>query len=373
MSCGGPRTGGTVDPTEHHEARILVVDDEEPNVLLLEEMLAEAGYRNVTSTTDPREASSLIARTTPDLILLDLHMPFVDGFEILRALRRGGDRPAPVPVLVLTADISTVAKHRALEAGATDYLSKPFDLREVMLRIRNMLHIRFLDQALRRERDLLEVRVSTRTRDLEEAHLETFERLALAAEYRDDDTGQHTKRVGSMAAVIARTLGLPDDDVRMIGRAAALHDIGKIGITDTILLAPRKLTAEEFEVVKTHTEIGARILSGSRSPLLAMAEEIAWSHHERWDGGGYTGVEGESIPLVGRITTVADVFDALTNERPYKHAWPVDEALDEMTRQRERQFDPLVLDAFLDAQESLESASPFAAMAFEPDASAATG
>ena len=154
----------------------------------------------------------------------------------------------------------------------------------------------------------------------------------------------------SMAALIAEMLGLSDDDVAMIRRAAALHDVGKIGIPDKILLAPRALSPAEFDVVKTHTEIGAQILSGSRSPILSMAEEIAWSHHERWDGNGYAGVVGDAIPLVGRITTVADVFDALTHERPYKRAWTLDEALEEMKRQRGYQFDPHALDAFLEIE-----------------------
>jgi putative two-component system response regulator len=159
-----------------------------------------------------------------------------------------------------------------------------------------------------------------------------------------------------MAAMIAEVLGLPDEDVEMLRRAAALHDVGKIGVPDNILLAPRKLTVEEFQVVKTHTEIGARLLAGSRSPTLAMAEEIAWSHHERWDGEGYAGVTGADIPLVGRITTVADVFDALTHERPYKRAWSVEEAIDEIVAQRGRQFDPDAADAFLERAQGLSDA-----------------
>ncbi|HUF59828.1 MAG TPA: HD domain-containing phosphohydrolase [Actinomycetota bacterium] len=336
---------------KHPDARVLVVDDEEPNVLLLEGMLAEAGYANVVSTTDPTEVAAIIGRSMPDLILLDLHMPHLDGFEVLRMLQALGDPSSRSPVIVLTADITREAKQRALASGASDFLSKPFDFQEVLLRIRNILHMRFLDQALRRERDTLEDRVTERTKDLEEAQTETFERLALAAEFRDDDTGQHTVRVGTMAALIAERLGLPHEEVETLRRAAALHDVGKIGIPDSILLAPRKLTPDEFEVIKKHTEIGAKILSGSKSPVLAMGETIAWSHHERWDGNGYAGSAGEDIPLVGRITTVADVFDALTHERPYKRAWSVDEALEEMMHQRGQQFDPTVLDVFLQIAE----------------------
>jgi putative two-component system response regulator len=220
-----------------------------------------------------------------------------------------------------------------------------------------MLDIRFLTMRLSDQNAALEDRVRERTRELEESHLETFERLALAAEYRDDDTGQHTRRVGRMAALLAQELGLGIDLVERLERAAGLHDVGKIGVPDSILLAPRKLTPEEFEVVKTHTVIGARIMSGSRSPLMIMAEEVAWSHHERWDGKGYAGVMGEDIPITGRITTVADVFDALTHERPYKDAWPLDQAIAEVKRQRDQQFDPRVVDAFVAIEDQIAAAA----------------
>jgi cyclic di-GMP phosphodiesterase len=217
---------------------------------------------------------------------------------------------------------------------------------------------------LRAKNASLEDRVIERTRELEESHIETFERLALAAEYRDDDTGQHTRRVGRMAALLGQELGLAPDVVGLLERAAGLHDVGKIGVPDAILLAPRKLTVEEFEVVKSHTVIGAKILSGSRSPLMMMAEEIAWSHHERWNGRGYAGAIAEEIPLMGRITTVADVFDALTHERPYKEAWPLERAIAEIAEQRGEQFDPRVADAFVAIQEHLADVAVGAPTAF---------
>ena len=331
----------------HPDARILVVDDEKPNVLLLERILAEAEYTNVRFTTNSGAVRDLVEEFRPDLILLDLHMPGMDGFAVMDQLKATFDPAANPPVLVLTADITREVKHRALVAGAHDFLTKPLDMEEVLLRIGNILNIRFLERALREEKAHLEERVLERTKELDDAQMETFERLALAAEFRDDDTGEHTRRVGSSAALIATELGLPSGDIDMLRRAAALHDVGKIGVPDRILLAPRALTAEEFDVVKKHTEIGARLLSGSRSPVLAMAEQVAWSHHERWNGEGYAGLSGEDIPLVGRITTVADVFDALTHVRPYKEAWPVDQAMEEMRKQREKQFDPDALDAFL--------------------------
>jgi putative two-component system response regulator len=344
------------------DARILLVDDERANVLLLERILQKAGYRNVTSSTDPEAVLGLVEEFRPDLLLLDLKMPRLDGFEILELLgARASDRD--LPVLVLTADATRDAKRRALAAGARDFLTKPLDVDEVLLRIANMLDIRSLTLELRAKNATLEDRVIERTRELEESHIETFERLALAAEYRDDDTGQHTRRVGRMAAILGQELGLASDVVQLLERAAGLHDVGKIGVPDAILLAPRRLTPEEFDVVKTHTVIGAKILSGSSSPLMMMAEEIAWSHHERWDGRGYAGAIAEEIPLMGRITTVADVFDALTHERPYKEAWPLERAIDEIVAQRGDQFDPRVVDAFVTVQEHVAVAATGPVMA----------
>ncbi len=338
------------------DARILLVDDERANVLLLERILQKAGYRNIRSSTDPTSVLGLVEEFRPDLLLLDLKMPGLDGFEILELLgARAHDRD--LPVLVLTADATRDAKRRALAAGARDFLTKPLDVDEVLLRIANMLDIRSLTLELRAKNATLEDRVRERTRELEDSHIETFERLALAAEYRDDDTGQHTRRVGRMAALLAQELGLATEDVTVLERAAGLHDVGKIGVPDAILLAPRKLTAEEFDVVRTHTVIGAKILSGSSSPLMMMAEEIAWSHHERWDGRGYAGAIAEEIPLMGRITTVADVFDALTHERPYKDAWPLERAIEEIASQRGEQFDPRVVDAFVAIQEHISVAA----------------
>ncbi|HEY7400250.1 MAG TPA: HD domain-containing phosphohydrolase [Actinomycetota bacterium] len=332
------------------DARILVVDDEEANVLLLKRVLDMAGYRHVLSTTDSRQVFELVQTFQPDLILLDLLMPYLDGFAVMDWLRSTIHEDEFLPVLVLTADATSETRRRALAGGARDFLTKPIDVDEVLLRIANMLDMRFLHLQLQGEKGALEERVQERTLELESSYIETFERLALAAEFRDDATGQHTLRVGAVAARLAQELDVPDERVELLRRAAGLHDVGKIGIPDEILLAPRKLTVEEFEVVKTHTVIGAKILSGSRSALLSMAEEIAASHHERWDGRGYGGQAGEDISIWGRITTVADVFDALTHQRPYKEPWPLDRAIDEIGRQRGEQFDPRVVDAFLAIQ-----------------------
>jgi putative two-component system response regulator len=329
-------------------ARILVVDDEPANVLLLERLLDEAGYPNHAATTDPRQVLAIHARFDPDLVLLDLLMPHLDGLAVMAQLRQVVPAGTYLPILVLTADMTTEARQQALAGGASDFLLKPFDPTEVLLRIGNLLQTRRLHLELRRHNRLLEQRVRDRTAQLEQARNEILQRLALAAEYRDDDTHQHTLRVGELSALLAAALGLADQQVRRIRQAAPLHDIGKIGITDLVLLKPAKLTPQEFEHVKTHTLIGARILADSTVPVLQLGREIALTHHERWDGSGYPhGLRGERIPLSGRIVTVADVFDALIHDRPYKHAWPVDRAIAEITTQKGRQFDPDVVDAFL--------------------------
>jgi putative two-component system response regulator len=322
------------------QAKLLIVDDEKANVRLLEIILQQAGYRNIYSTTDSRQALPLIAGIKPDLLLLDLAMPHYDGFAIMQKLQK--EIPdSTCPILVLTADARPAAKHRALNEGASDFLTKPLDDVEVLLRIRNLLSAHFHNV-------LLEETVRERTQDLEAAQLETLQRLALAAEYRDDATGLHTKRVGIMSGRIARVLGLEPAQVDLIELAAPLHDVGKIAVPDSILLKPGKLTVEEFAQVKQHTVIGARILSGSGSPLLKMAEEVAMYHHEHWNGRGYLGLTGESIPLSGRIVCVADVFDALTHERPYKEAWTVEAALAELRSQSGLQFDASVVEALLE-------------------------
>jgi putative two-component system response regulator len=328
-------------------ARILIVDDQPANIRLLERMLQHRGFSDLSSTTDATGLLDLYDELDPDLILLDLHMPGMDGFQALAEIRARAAPDSYLPVLVLTADITEEAKQRALSLGAKDFLSKPFDLTEALLRIEHLLETRLLHVALRDHNLLLETRVRERTRDLEEARFEIVERLALATEYRDDDTHQHTQRVGLSSGLIARALGLAEEKADLIAQAAPLHDVGKIGISDTILLKPGRLTPEEFEVIKTHTLIGARILSGSRFPLLRLAEEIARYHHERWDGAGYAGLSGEDIPRSGRIVAVADAFDAMTHERPYRSAQPPELAVEEIVRHRERQFDPQVVDAFL--------------------------
>jgi putative two-component system response regulator len=329
-------------------ASILLIDDQQANLDLLELFLEDENYTNYTSTTDSRRALELYHAVQPDLVLLDLHMPYLNGFEVMEQLRAHIPAGTYLPFLVLTADVSPHVKQRALSEGARDFLTKPLDNAEVVLRIQNLLETRFLHLQLQEHNQTLEFKVEQRTHDLKAAQIETLERLALAAEFRDDDTGHHAQRVGKTAALLAETLGIEKTQVDLIRRAAPLHDVGKIGVSDLILLKPERLTCAELDVMKKHTVIGARMLSGSTSPLLQCAEAIALSHHEHWDGNGYPFQNaGPTIPLSGRLVAVADVFDALTHARPYKNAWSVEAAVGEIRNQSRRHFDPEIVEAFM--------------------------
>ena len=328
-------------------AKILIIDDQQINVRLLEGILIQAGYENLIVSTTSSEALPLFSTHEPDLVLLDLHMPDPDGFAVMSQIKDLDPRNT-VPIVVLTADAGQNVKQRALQSGAMDFLNKPFNAIEVLLRVRNLLQVRQSHLQLTNQNQVLETLVHERTRKLEEAQVEMLDRLAQAAECRDDDTGQHTNRVGDLAARLGEKLGMSADQTWLLRRAAALHDVGKIAIPDSILLKPGKLTPDEFDIIKTHTVAGGRLLENGHSELVQMAENIAITHHEKWNGKGYPfGLKGEDIPLVGRIVALADVFDALTHERPYKRAWTIEEAMAEIVEQSEQHFDPRVVDAFL--------------------------
>ncbi|MFL5480993.1 MAG: HD domain-containing phosphohydrolase [Gemmatimonadaceae bacterium] len=330
---------------EHRPAKILVIDDQEQNIKLLTRILEKDGYEHVRSTTNAGEALSIYSEFNPDLVLLDLHMREKDGFEVLQEIV-SHNRNSHVPVLMITADASSDVKRRALALGAKDFVGKPFDSGEVLLRIRNLLETQFLYQRLRDQNTELERKVVERTREVEQSQLEVLERLAVAVEFRDDDTGNHTKRVGEVSAMLAQTIKLETATTELIRRAAPLHDIGKVGIPDSILLKAGPLTGEEFELMKMHTVIGSRMLSKGRSELVRFSQRIARSHHEWWDGSGYPDrVSGQSIPLEARIVAVADFLDALTHERPYRPAWGIDETLAEIRRRSGSHFDPAIVKA----------------------------
>jgi putative two-component system response regulator len=333
---------------EHPDAVILVVDDQPANIAILVRMLNRAGYSHVVTTTDSRETVGLVERHRPHLLLLDWHMPHMDGMDVLEAIAPQLSAGVDLPVVILSAEAAPEAKAMALARGAKDFVMKPFDAAEVLLRTRNLLETRRLQTELRRQNQDLEERLRARTAALEEAHAGTLERLARAVEFRDDATGQHTQRVGNLSAKIATALGLSEDRVRLLRRAAPLHDVGKIGIPDAILYKPGPLTPEEFAVMSTHTTIGANLLADARSSITELAERIARSHHERWDGSGYPDrLAGEAIPIEARVVAVADFYDALTSDRPYRLAWTAERTLDAIVAASGTHFDPEVVDAFL--------------------------
>jgi putative two-component system response regulator len=327
----------------------MAVDDDALTLNLMRRQLAHAGYSDFHPLTDPSRALELFRELRPDLLMLDLHMGSVTGLEVIDELRAAiAEDGAYLPVLMVSGDLTSEARRQALSRGARDFLSKPYDGDELVLRIGNLLEMRYLHLEVQRQNRSLEEKVRERTRALDLAHLEILERLAHAGEFRDDDTGQHTRRVGDLAARLGNALGLSGEETEMLRMAAPLHDLGKIGVPDAILLKPGALTPEERAQMERHTTIGAGILSRGGSAMVRLAERIALSHHERWDGTGYPqGLAGEAIGLESRIVAVADVFDALSHDRPYRLAWSHADVIAEITRQSGTHFDPQVVSAFL--------------------------
>jgi putative two-component system response regulator len=334
-------------------ARIFIVDDELINVRVLTAVVKKDGFTNITGITDSRDVTRLFQELRPDIILLDLMMPHIDGFDVMEQLKPLIAENEFLPILVLTADATLPAKHKALTAGASDFVTKPFDSVEVILRIRNLLQMRAQHQLLQQQKQmledqnlLLEEKVYLRTRELAIAQAEVVHRLAQANEFRDDNTGGHIRRVAYLTAAVARQLGFSEHQADMMSQAAMLHDVGKIGTPDDILLKPAKLTDPEFETMRTHTTRGANLLREGHSEVIQMAQTIALTHHERWDGRGYPAqLKGEEIPVEGRIVAVVDVLDALTHERPYKKAWALEDALTEIQNLSGSHFDPAVVQA----------------------------
>jgi putative two-component system response regulator len=323
------------------KGRILVVDDTESHTILLRKILKGAGYLSVATTTDSGEAVDLYKEFQPDLLVLDLHMKPVDGFQILDQLKALEPPDSYVPALMMTALNDPDVLVKALERGARDFLNKPFERVEALTRIRNMIEVRLMHRRMKNQNRILEETVDARTREIRETRLEVIRRLGRAAEYRDNETGMHIIRMSLAASILGRAVGMTPEQCELLLNASPMHDIGKIGIPDRILLKPGPLDQEEWGIMKRHPAIGAELLSGGGSELMQMAESIALCHHEKFDGSGYPrGLEGSQIPLVARIVAVCDVFDALLSRRPYKAPWTVEEALAELDKRAGSHFDP---------------------------------
>jgi putative two-component system response regulator len=321
--------------------RILIVDDDVNNLDLLENVLSHAGYE-VIRCLDGVEAVRIVKEQKIDLVLSDVMMPLMNGFEVTREVKA----ISKVPVILLTGLVDKYALVMGLQSGADEFLSKPFHREELLLRVKNIL-------ALKIYQDTLKDMVNKRTKKLKDALQRIAEsnhdvvfRLLVASEYRDDQTGKHIIRVGKISRMIARNLGSGRRFIEEIEATAPMHDLGKIGIPDNILLKPGKLTMAEFEVIKTHTTIGARILEKSPFRLIKMAQEIALMHHERWDGSGYPGRKKESdIPLPARIVALSDVLDAILSKRPYKPAFSWEQAMEALQKEKGTHFDPEIVNA----------------------------
>lgn len=337
---------------------LLIVDDTPANLDVLNGLLSR--YRRRVATNGATALKLATADPQPNLILLDVMMPGMDGFEVCRQLQVD-ERTRGIPVIFVTAlgDVETEA--RAFEVGAVDFITKPFSPVVVQARVHMHLELKAARDGLQQHNSLLERRVEERTAELHalvnrlrRSAIDTVNRLGMAAEYRDDDTGRHVLRMSRYSVAVASRLGWSADEQERLQHAAPMHDIGKVGIPDAILSKPDKLSAEEWTVMRQHAVIGARILSGSASEVIRLAETVALTHHEKWNGSGYpVGLAGEAIPQAGRIVAIADVFDALTSRRPYKPAYSVETALHIVEEGRGRHFDPAVVDAFFAEREHI--------------------
>ena len=317
---------------------ILIVDDEPSVRNLLQSAFAMKGYSCV-SAENGKKALEELAIHPFDVVVTDIDMPVMNGIELAKIIQSH----YTTDIIVMTGQIQSYQYEEIVSLGASDFVQKPFSPREMILRIERVLKERRLRRAARDAHE-----------DLKESYVDSIHRLVMAAEYKDMDTGDHILRIGKYCPFIAEKLNLPQEFVDIIGYAAPMHDIGKIGIPDNILLKTGKLTDSEFDIIKTHTTIGANLLSQSKSKILQMAEEIALTHHEKFNGRGYPHqLKGEDIPISGRIIAIADAFDAITSKRPYKEAYPVEVALEMLKKDREEHFDPYVLDVFVDNFDAL--------------------
>ncbi|MFC2071706.1 HD domain-containing phosphohydrolase [Chloroflexota bacterium] len=343
------------------KAKILVVDDEDGNLRVMEAMLRLLGYE-VILACDGEEALAKVKETAPNLVLLDTVMPEMDGFEVARRLKED-EATKTIPTVMMTTLSEVKDRVKALEAGVDDFLTKPVDATELRARVNSLLKVNAYNYYVVNYPKEMEAEVARRTESLRQefekmkiASLDTVYRLARAAEYKDEDTGAHVERMSHYSSAIARTTGLDDKFVERILWAAPMHDIGKIGIPDRVLQKPGKLDSDEWVIMRQHTTIGAEILKEASADFVKLAAEIALTHHEKWDGSGYPqGLRSSDIPLAGRIVALADVFDALTSERPYKNPFPIEKALDIIKESRGSHFDPELVNGFLGIEDEIRA------------------
>lgn len=329
------------------EMTVVVVDDTPINVTLISHLVRRLDDGMPVEFTDPKKGLTWCVEQVPDLVIVDYMMPELDGIEFVRRFRACPGRE-DIPVLMVTANDQIEVRHQALEAGANDFLTKPIDKAEFMARTRNMLSLRRSQRKLEDRAAWLDEEVKKATAEILARERETIVRLSKAADSRDPETGAHILRMSHFSKLIAAQMGLSEADQDMLLEAAPMHDIGKVGIPDHILLKPGRLDVAEFEIMKRHSILGYEILNGSQSVMLQAAAQIALAHHEKYDGTGYpNGLAGEAIPLFARICAVGDVFDALTSERPYKKAWEDDRAIALLREGAGSHFDPVCVDAFL--------------------------
>ena len=329
------------------DAKLLIVDDEPANLRLLDRLLRSQGYSHLVLVSDPYDVISQYQLARPDLILLDITMPGMDGYQVIRALQALEDPLLP-PIVILTAQHDKEFMLKGLAAGARDFIAKPFDRNELLMRVRNLLEAQLAHRFMHDQAAVLQQMVDQRTAELQRTRLDIIRRLGFAAEYRDEETGSHILRMSHSCVLLAQALGWSEEACDLIMNASPMHDIGKIGIPDAILRKPGRLEPDEWEVMQTHASIGYQLLEGDDSPIMSMARDIAGSHHEKWDGSGYPrGLVGEDIPVSARIAALADVFDALTSPRPYKQAWSVERAIRLIQEQSGRHFDPVLVELFM--------------------------